>query len=132
VNLGYTLHSGHGGQECPHSTSDQETLLCIVDVIGVFHHKFRWCGCPSAEPFYAQLLRLGLYPSSMERPETAFTFSLLDYFHIDAVECKTSANNFYNKLRRLTDSLFAHKVPVSLIFVSILPYVNQCHSGSLS
>lgn len=115
VNLGYTLHSGHGGLQCPHSTPDHDTLICIVDVIGVFHHKLRWCGCQSPEPLYAQLLRLGLYPSSMERPETAFTFSLLDYFHIDAVECKTSANNFYNKLRRLTNSLFPHKVPVGLM-----------------
>jgi hypothetical protein len=73
---------------------------------------------------YAQLLRLGLYPSSTERPETAFTFSLLDYFDIDALECKTSANNFYNKLRRLTDSLFPHQVPVSVLSVSIISYLS--------
>jgi len=73
---------------------------------------------------YAQLLRLGLYPSSTERPETAFTFSLLDYFHIDAVECKTSANNFYNKLRRLTDSVFPHKVPVSVVSISTIFYLS--------
>jgi hypothetical protein len=107
------LHAGHGSQQCPLSSAHNETLICIVDVIGVFHHKLRWCCCPDVEPFYAQLLRLGLYPSSLERPGTAFTFSLLDYFHIDAVECKTSANNFYTKLRRLTNSLFPHKVPVS-------------------
>jgi hypothetical protein len=84
-----------------------------VDIIGVYHHKLRWCCCDNAEPHYAQLLRLGLYPASIERPETAFTFSLLDYFEVDAVECKTSANNFYNKLRRLTNSLFPQTVPVS-------------------
>jgi hypothetical protein len=84
-----------------------------VDVLGVFHHRLRWCCCLAAEPAYAQLLRLGLYPASIERPETAFTFSLLDYFHIDAVECKTAGNNFYNKLRRLTNSLFPGAVPVS-------------------
>jgi hypothetical protein len=132
VNLGYILHSGHSGLQCPHSTPENDILICIVDVIGVFHHKLRWCACQSAEPFYAQLLRLGLYPSSMERPETAFTFSLLDYFHIDAVECKTSANNFYNKLRRLTNSLFPHKVPVSVIFILIVSYLNQFNSGSVS
>jgi CxC2 like cysteine cluster associated with KDZ transposases len=75
----------------------------------------RWCCCQGSEPSYAQLLRLRLYPASIERPETAFTFSLLDYFHIDALECKTSASNFYNKLRRLTNSIFPHNVPVSLI-----------------
>jgi hypothetical protein len=73
---------------------------------------------------YAQLLRLGLYPSSVERPETAFTFSLLDYFHIDAVECKTSAHNFYNKLRRLTDSVFPYKVPVSAVSIYTISYLD--------
>lgn len=116
TNLGYTLHSGHGSHQCPQSTSANETLVCIVDVLGVFYHRLRWCCCPGAEPAYAQLLRLGLYPASIDRPETAFTVSLLDYFHIDAVECKTSANNFYNKLRRLTNSLFPDSVPVSKFF----------------
>ena len=113
MNLGYVLHSGHGSHECSSSSSAHDTVICIVDVIGVFHHKLRWCCCDNAEPHYAQLLRLGLYPASIERPETAFTFSLLDYFEVDGVECKTSANNFYNKLRRLTNSLFPQTVPVS-------------------
>jgi hypothetical protein len=113
LNLGYILHAGHGSHACPHSSPANETLIYIVDVIGVFHHKLRWCCCQDAEPHYAQLLRLGLYPASIERPESAFTFSLLDYFQVDAVECKTSANNFYNKLRRLTNSLFPDTVPVS-------------------
>jgi hypothetical protein len=106
------LHAGHASLECPQSDPAKETVICIVDVLGVFHHRFRWCCCESAEPTYAQLLRLGLYPASTDRPETAFTFSLLDYFNIDVVECKTSANNFYNKLRRLTNSLFPDAVPV--------------------
>jgi len=90
-----------------------------VDVLAVFQHKLRWCCCQEPEPAYAQLLRLGLYPASIEQPETAFTFSLLDYFHIDSVECKTSANNFYNKLRRFTNSLFPDSVPVSQFSVPL-------------
>jgi CxC2 like cysteine cluster associated with KDZ transposases len=120
LNIGYILPSGHGSDACPHSSSAHDALICIVDVIGVFHHKLRWCSCQNAEPRYAQLLRLGLYPASVERPETAFTFSLLDYFQVDAVECKTSANNFFNKLRRLTNSLFPQTVPVSLSSIIII------------
>lgn len=119
LQLGYLLHAGHGSHACPHSNPDNETLICVVDVLGVFQHKLRWCCCQEPEPAYAQLLRLGLYPASIERPETAFTFSLLDYFHIDSVECKTSANNFYNKLRRFTNSLFPDSVPVSQFSVPI-------------
>jgi hypothetical protein len=123
MDLGYILHSGHGTTECPNSGTANETVICIIDVIGVFHHKIRWCCCKTAEPMYAQLLRLGLYPSSTERPETVFTFSLLDYFHVDAMECKTSANNFYNKIRRLTDSLFPYKVPVSVVSIVYLHHL---------
>jgi hypothetical protein len=118
LDVGYMLHLGHSGQPCPHSSSERETIICIVDVIGVFHHRLRWCSCQGAEPLYAQLLRLGLYPASIERPETAFTFSVLDYFHIDFLECKTSANNFCNKLRRLTNNIFPQEVPVSLNYLS--------------
>jgi hypothetical protein len=118
IDIGYVLHLGHHGQACPHSTVEKETTICVVDVIGVFHHRVQWCCCHDAEPPYAQLLRLGLYPASIERPETAFTFSVLDYFHIDALECKTSASNFYNKLRRLTNSIFPHEVPVCLLHLA--------------
>jgi hypothetical protein len=40
----------------------------------------------------------------------------LDYFEIDVLECKTSAMNFFNKLRRQTNNAFPHRVPVSLAY----------------
>lgn len=132
MDLGYLLHLGHGGQACPHSNSASETVICVVDITGVFHHKLRWCCCQDADPSYAQLLRLGLYPASIERPQTAFTFSLLDYFHIDALECKTSASNFYNKLRRFTNSLFPHHVPVSFAILLSCDQIYNMDLESLS
>jgi hypothetical protein len=36
----------------------------------------------------------------------------LDYFHIDSMECKTSASSFFSKLRRLTNSSNPLSVPV--------------------
>jgi hypothetical protein len=36
----------------------------------------------------------------------------LDSFEIDALECKTSAMSFFNKLRRQTNNAFPHRVPV--------------------
>ena len=132
MDLGYLLHLGHGCHACPHSNSTSETVICAVDITGVFHHKLRWCCCQGAEPSYAQLLRLGLYPASIERPQTAFTFSLLDYFHIDALECKTSASNFYNKLRRLTNSIFPHHVPVSFAILFACPRIYIMDLASLS
>ena len=36
---------------------------------------------------------------------------------MDAVECKTSASNFSNKLRRLTDFSSPQSVPVSRLYI---------------
>jgi len=47
-------------------------------------------------------------------------FQLLQYFHLDAMECRTSVSNFFNKLCRLTNDTFPDTVPVSyLIFQSL-------------
>ncbi|KAG1843030.1 hypothetical protein F4604DRAFT_1517518, partial [Suillus subluteus] len=53
-----------------------------------------------------------MFPASTSRPRTAFTFDVLDHFLIDALECKTSAMSFFQKLRRLTNNAFPDSVPV--------------------
>ena len=88
--------------------------LVIVDISGVHQLRINWCQCKTAAEPHIQLLRNRFFPASMKRPSTAFTFSLLDHFHIDSVECKTSASSFFSKLRRLTNSSSPHSVPVCL------------------
>ncbi|KAJ7096179.1 hypothetical protein C8R44DRAFT_835289 [Mycena epipterygia] len=58
-----------------------------------------------------QLLEANFYPSTSERPSTAFTFNVLDEFSIDTLECKTAALSFLSKLRRLTDRVFPLSTP---------------------
>lgn len=86
--------------------------LVIVDTLGVHQLQTNWCQCKTAPEPHIQLLRNRFFPASIKRPSTAFTFSVLDYFHIDTVECKTSASSFFSKLRRLTNSSSPHSVPV--------------------
>ena len=137
---GFILHLGHGGLCCPANVTtpamgaeaaedgewgevdevlleaweprDKRTLV-IIDVLGVYQLIVSWCCCPGAPDHGTQLFQHHLFPASTSRPSTAFTFSVLDYFHIDAVECKTSASNFSSKLRRLTDFSSPQSVPVS-------------------
>ena len=113
MDIGHVIHLGHNGQPCPANYALPDTVMCIIDTHGIYQHKVRQCGCSEAFPLHAQLFRMWMFPSSVERPQTAFTFSLLDYFRVDALECKTSANNFFNKLRRLTDNWFPESLPVS-------------------
>jgi hypothetical protein len=58
-----------------------------------------------------------LFPASYKKPQTAFTFEVLDHFHIEAMECKTSAGSFYAKLKRFTSNAFPDTIPVSDIFI---------------
>ena len=91
---------------------DKKTLV-LIDISGVHQLTVSWCCCPNAPDQAFQLFRHRLFPASTSRPSTAFTFDVLEYFHIDAVECKTSASNFSSKLRRLTNFSSPQSVPVS-------------------
>jgi hypothetical protein len=86
--------------------------LVIIDTSGVHQLRVSWCQCETAIEPHIQLLRHRLFPATTKRPSTAFTFSLLEYFHIDSVECKTSASSFFSKLRRLTNNSNPQAVPV--------------------
>lgn len=65
-----------------------------------------------------QLFREGLFPATHQTPKTAFTFWALDHFYIDAMECKTPAMSFYQKLQRLTNNAFPGKVHVRVCLSS--------------
>ena len=99
--------------------------LVIIDTSGVHQLHISWCQCENAAEPHIQLLRSRFFPASIKRPSTAFTFSLLDYFHIDSVECKTSALSFFSKLRRLTNSSNPHSVPVCLKMFCGLCWADQ-------
>ena len=122
-NLGFILHISHGSDCCEAASDDdpsEDTVLVIVDRGGVFWHTTRWCACKDHPAKHIQLFRMGLYSTSIHKPGTVFTFQLLQYFHLDTMECRTSASNFFNKLRHLTNDTFPDTIPVSyLIFQSL-------------
>ena len=89
-----------------------ERVVVIVHTTGVFQHHVRWCSCPGHAKEDIQLLRLRLFPASNLHPKTAFTFDVLDHFYVDAMECRTSGDSFFQKLRRLTNNAFPDVVPV--------------------
>ena len=99
-------------------STKEVTMMCIVDRSGVHDIPVHWCRCPNHHSDERQLLAMGLFPSTYLVIKTAFTFQVLDDFRMDNLECKTSALNFYNKLRRITSNAFPDSVKV-------------CHCGSL-
>ncbi len=59
-----------------------------------------------------QLMMAGLFPATFRNPKTAFTFQVLEEFHLDNLECKTTPSQFFSRLRRITNDEFPNSVPV--------------------
>ncbi|KAH9912597.1 uncharacterized protein B0H18DRAFT_889665 [Fomitopsis serialis] len=103
--LGDPLRDAAGGERAP------EMHMTIVDTSAVHFLRVECCRCPRAESVRGQLLQAGLYPASQLNVKTCFTFDVLDDFLLDNLECKTSAMNYYRRLRRKTNPAFPHRVP---------------------
>ncbi|KAI6116658.1 hypothetical protein EDD16DRAFT_1520467 [Pisolithus croceorrhizus] len=131
MDLGFLWHIGHGGDPCPcnwsgpdpeesgyvtgdgpsnHRKSSQFQMT-IVHTEGIFSHEVWVYKCPGSDPndWHLDLLHQRLFPASISKPKTAFTFDVLDHFLIDALECKTSAISFYQKLKRFTNNAFPER-----------------------
>ena len=96
----------------PGLDSKQCPVLTIVDITGVHELRTRFCQCSPLEtnPLSHQLLSMGLFPSSLKNPRTAFTFRVLDDVNLTNLEGKMSAFKYFKKLRRLTSNAFPHMI----------------------
>ncbi|KAG2072557.1 hypothetical protein BDR04DRAFT_1127676 [Suillus decipiens] len=86
-------------------------MTTVVDTSGLHSLMIRFCWCTKALSPNMQLFETGLFPVYFTLPKTAFTFAMLDDFLLDNLECRTSAMNYYSKLRQITSSMFPHLVP---------------------
>ncbi|KAH9024915.1 hypothetical protein EDB85DRAFT_1869850 [Lactarius pseudohatsudake] len=86
-------------------------LLTVINQTGVFDMEVLFCVCPNTGPNDKQLLQAGILPSTFRQIETAFTFSVLDDFLADNLECKTTAQQYYSKLQGITNRMFPDRVP---------------------
>ena len=87
-------------------------LITMVNQTGVFEMEVLFCVCPNAGTNDEQLLQAGMFPSTFRHIETTFTFSVLDDFLADNLECKTTAQQYYSKLQSITNRMFPDNVPV--------------------
>jgi hypothetical protein len=80
----------------------------VVDTSGIHLIDLQFCGCYSsigASHPRSQLLRVGWLPATIERPSTAFTFDILNSFHLLTLQGKTSAFHFYWSVSHKTDNI---------------------------
>ena len=87
--------------------TDGNPFITVVDVSGIHHLPVVFCSCDTTDSqIDIAYLRMGLFPASFERIKTLFTFDVLQDFRASNLECKTSAYQYYQKLRRLTCPAF--------------------------
>ena len=87
-------------------------VITIIDRSGIYEIGIRWCCCPNTAKHNMQLMVAGLFSATFWNPKTAFTFRVLEEFHLDNLECKTTLSQFSSHLRRLTSDEFPNTVPI--------------------
>ncbi|KAI9432529.1 hypothetical protein H4582DRAFT_2083395 [Lactarius indigo] len=108
---GDVLDPSEGNTQRTWTTMSGNLLITIVNQTGVFDMDVLFCICPNAGANDEQLLQAGIFPSTFKQIETAFTFSVLDDFLADNLECKTTAQQYYSKLQSITNWMFPDHVP---------------------
>jgi len=92
----------HVGNTCPNPSVPHD--LMVFDLSGVHRLVVRYCGCNIHLPKDIQLIRACWFPATIERPSTAFTFDLLDFFHKLQDHSKCNPYDFFNTIVRRTDA----------------------------
>ncbi len=97
-------------------------LLTVLNVTGICDMEILPCICANRLLRHEQLLQAGLFPSTFDEPETAFTFTVLDDYLIENLECKTTGQKYFSKLQSITNKMFPYHVPVCSITFHICAY----------
>ena len=109
-SLGFTFQLGHNGGPC---TNPQQCghLLNVVHINGFHQLQVSYCQCsrpPGRHYAGTQLFRSSMFPASVAQPRMAFTFNVLELFHHQMLQGKTTAWDFYNALAHFTDNSGLH------------------------
>ena len=91
-------------------------MLTVIDRSGIFEMEIVFCICSDDHEDNRMecLLAMGLFPATFKSIRTVFTFTVLDDFLKDNLECKTTAQQYYAKLQSMTSKMFPDLVPVRL------------------
>ncbi|KIO27389.1 hypothetical protein M407DRAFT_73231 [Tulasnella calospora MUT 4182] len=104
--VGFVLHIGHGGLQCPRATWESVRTVQVLDINGQHSIPMLFCQCHELyEDQAEQLLQLRLYPASDDSPRTAFTFRVMKHFLLCQLEMCCSAASYYDMLALQTDSV---------------------------
>ncbi|KAJ7800235.1 hypothetical protein B0H14DRAFT_2387450 [Mycena olivaceomarginata] len=104
--MGLRIQFGHPPRELCGNPQPGHTGFVALHTNGIHAVNIDFCGCDATDraEHYIQLLRVGWYPATDERLQTAVTFLVLDNFHLHTLQAKTTAYDFYCVLEKQTGS----------------------------
>ncbi|KAK7030582.1 CxC2 domain-containing protein [Favolaschia claudopus] len=103
-SLGLSIQFGH--EDCSRPRSAHENFV-VVDLSGIHEVAVLFCGCERESEMglqRVQLVRRRWFPATTDNPRTAFTFRVLDFFHTQTLQGKTTMFDFYTSLEKITDA----------------------------
>ncbi|KAK7018531.1 CxC2 domain-containing protein [Favolaschia claudopus] len=102
--LGLRVQLGHA--RCSRPRPAHQHFL-VLDLNGLQEVDVSYCGCEREihnGPARVQLLRRRWYPATHDAPRTAMTLRMLDFFHLQTLQAKTTMYDFYTTLAKITDA----------------------------
>ncbi|KAJ7468442.1 hypothetical protein B0H11DRAFT_2159494 [Mycena galericulata] len=103
-DLGLRVQLGHTG--CLKPRAGHENFV-VLDLGSIHTVNVDFCGCDKEYihgPHRVQLLRRGWFPATVDSPRTCATFRMLNFFHTQTLQSKTTMYDFYTALERLTNA----------------------------
>ncbi|KAG7086172.1 hypothetical protein E1B28_002131 [Marasmius oreades] len=105
----YTFSHNHNGCRCEAAEAggaySKPLDFNLIDINGIHRIKCVFCACPGhgrPEHRFTDLLASGIFPATVARAETGFTFNVLSEFHLHTVTSKKSPYDFVYSLRLRT------------------------------
>lgn len=100
-----------GRGDIPAGDSFNNPYVRVVHTNGIHHLALVYCNCQGREATHCDIMAQSLIPTSFTRYQTLFTHAVLDDYRITSLECKASAYQYFQKIKRHTSAMFPDTVP---------------------
>lgn len=97
--------------DAPRYDALNNPYIRIIHTNGIHHIGVVYCTCRGMDNTHADMMAAGFVPTSFTRYRTFFTHAVLDDFRLSNLECKASAYQYFQKLRRQTSPMSPESVP---------------------
>ncbi|KAK7022727.1 hypothetical protein VNI00_017003 [Paramarasmius palmivorus] len=103
--MGLIIQLNHMGMECVKARKCHSKMR-VLHTNGIHEVDIRFCHCHKRIDQFRQLLRRGLYPSTVNEGHitTCATFAYLETLRVMSSTTKGSTHDFYRALEKLTDN----------------------------